>query len=611
MTEDYSCIWGNALFPFRNAQSIFEYHTLDELLSNGATLATSIFTDSQIDDEYIINYVSVNLRNHCVVTDFNNETKFAFWEINKYTDLDVVVDECYDKLIHNLRLIRENLEGHSRTLFNALAENPANWNSNGVFTVRTVVYPEEIKKLNAARTFDKASLYFNKMAIKYVTPRYKSAILEEIKLKAIPSDYANPSLTVTRLTKYDVAHEDSRRYIAFNNIILDSETGEVIKNEDVDQTARKFTTVHIPRTYLGRRKIETPIWNKHLCDVFTDNKNPEVISNPGEVAYRRNVCVDRFKKWIAYSLTRDNKLNLFAILYGRGCNGKSFTMNYIEYLFADECVPVTASGFLTSHEGAGCNGLFLSQTRRIGRVNEFNSQDGTKSLYNSRLLKTLTGNEKTNEVRTMYCNPVEILPSVKFYFLSNSFPSFDTTSTDLAFRRRMLCFPFAHTFPNDDEEGRKLMEGLKSEADAVMTELINILIDYRETGVLFDSESPAFMLEAAQSCVEGEYGVENFIQTYITPNEKNVVKMSEIYDEYCKYCHEFGIQTGGKMEEVRCNNVGPCFGDKKLVLSPQTQKQIKESLIAEGITLKRVNNCWCAYMDWHDRPWPVLGAGGA
>lgn len=605
MNQNYEKIWENALLPVRNANSEFEYKPYEEMIQNGCSLASALFLENQINDVYILEYLSVNMHRDFVVRDSNGDCDFAVWETNRYVPRPVVVDECYNQLIYNFVRIAKIYENISRDLYEALRKNKSNHNNYGEFSTRSVVLPDERMKLKLAQNSTKASAYFNRVATKYGSPERKQIILEELKKKAIPHDYTNESLKITRLTKYDCANSDTRVWIAFDNVLLNSDTAEIIKNEDLEDENRIFTTVYIPRTYLGEN-LPTPEWDRHLFDVFTNNKDDEVISNPDEVKYRRDECISRFEAWLAYSLLKDNPLNLFAILYGRGSNGKSFTMNFIEYMFGDQCVPVTASGFLVSREGQGCQGLFASQDKRIGRVNEFNSSDGNKSVYNSRLLKTLTGNERTNEIRTMYRAPVEILPSAKYYFLSNSFPAFDTTGTDKAFRRRMLCFPFDHDFPADEEAGKRLMASLKTESDAVMSKLVNLLIAYRKTGVLFASETPSFMLEAAQNCVEGDYGVENFVKTYTKTNkDKSIepVKMTEIYDEYAEYCKYFGVQNGGKLEEVKRDVCAAYLGDRKLVLSNKTRKQIKESLIAEGTTVKRSNNMFVALITWQDRPW--------
>lgn len=188
-----------------------------------------------------------------------------------------------------------------------------------------------------------------------------------------------------------------------------------------------------------------------------------------------------FKRLLGYSATGRTEEQAFALVQGRGRDGKSTILDACREALGTYGVAASPDTFLEGGMRSGSDAapdlIALSGDTRLAVLSE--PKRGSK--FNEGLLKAWTSGSPIS-ARDLHSKPINFRPKAKIIFECNAFPV--ARGDDDGIWRRVLTPQFRHQVP-EDQMDRLLPEKLReSELPGILNWLVEGVGDWLETGSL-------------------------------------------------------------------------------------------------------------------------------
>ena len=201
--------------------------------------------------------------------------------------------------------------------------------------------------------------------------------------------------------------------------------------------------------------IYNPLAEYHQWKGFLDRVLPEKESQ------------QVLREFIGYCLMNNHRLERLLLLYSEGLNGKSVTLEVVEYLLGSMNVSYLSLSDLTNDDvkRAGIEGKKLNISHESGKD------------VNPNVLKQLTSGEPVL-IKHLYVDPRPTDNYGKFIAAFNQLPKAENT---FGFFRRLIILPYEVTIPKEEID-RQLPSKLKQEISGILNWVLEAIPELMNRG---------------------------------------------------------------------------------------------------------------------------------
>jgi P4 family phage/plasmid primase-like protien len=305
-------------------------------------------------------------------------------------------------------------------------------------------------------------------------------------------------------------------------------------------------------------------------DLFTSETPVKYITNYDNTIEKKflmelmNEDDEKYKyllRVLGYLLVGSNELQSFFVFHGGGANGKSALLSLLNKIMGDY-IDEASSDLFIYKEGGASRGQPELETLRKHRVVMYQETNETDKLNVSLIKKVSSGNDIIN-FRQLFSNEFNKMYSkCKLLLSCNDIPKFNTV--DKAILRRMKYINFKSTFVNGDPSTFGKYEYKINER---ITEQINL--DVLFSMIVEQSHEYVKIIKGKigsvsvidgflqpPECVKNDfnqliYDRDTFKQymdeeLIFTNNYNDILKLSEVYENYKMYIHASGGEHIGR-----------------------------------------------------------------
>ncbi|MFE9335302.1 phage/plasmid primase, P4 family [Streptomyces sp. NPDC007063] len=318
-------------------------------------------------------------------------------------------------------------------------------------------------------------------------------------LKSVPAVHVQPD-------DFDARHE----LLSFRNGVVNLRTGKLQPHDK-----RNMLTVSLPVDYDA--SAECPRWEQFLSEVM-----PGMPDMPGYL-----------RRLVGYGITGNTNEQCFAVLHGKGANGKSVFTETLTDVFTAITKTTPFSTFETKPSGGISNDVAALKGARIVMASE-GERDKPMS---EALLKRATGKDKIT-ARFMRAEYFTFEPTFLIILGTNHKPNF--RSQDEGLWRRVKLIPWVRYFaPHERDYG--LEDYLKTrERAGIIAWAVRGAMEWYQGGL----RDPDEIQRATADFRESSNPLDGFVPgTYeITKDVGDSVKGAELYLAYKDWCEAEGLQ---------------------------------------------------------------------
>lgn len=259
-----------------------------------------------------------------------------------------------------------------------------------------------------------------------------------------------------------------------------------------------------------------PQWIGHLALIFGGDAD----------------CIQGFQNMCGYSLTGTNPQQVMFILYGKGRNGKSKTIEVLAKIFSDYAVNMAAESLMVRKNEGARSDLARLAGCRIATAGE--GEDGMRLAES--LVKQLTG-EYSITVRRLYENEFEFSPTAKIWLTTNHPPVI--RGTDDGIWRRIWMVPFSVQIPEEHCDP-DIAEKLLRESSGILNWCLEGLARIHENGNRL-TRPRNVSLATSQLRTESDIVI-RFIAGECTLDPGARISRLELKEMFERWCREEGIR---------------------------------------------------------------------
>jgi putative DNA primase/helicase len=254
------------------------------------------------------------------------------------------------------------------------------------------------------------------------------------------------------------------------------------------------------------------------------------------------------------------------IMTGKGANGKTTYVEAVMFALGDYAMPADPD-LLMARNGevhpTGCADLL---GKRL--VSTAETKAGRK--FDLAVLKRLTGGD-TIKARFMRQDFFSFKPSHLLLMVTNHLPDIDDTSE--AVWRRVRVIPFMVQIP-DDERDESLVDQLESEADAVLSWLVDGWADYRARGGL---DEPNAVFVATDRYKADADVIGRFIDAEcLTGGAQSSAATKVLYERFCRWAANVGCDELSKVA------FGRALTDRGYPVDNSTHDRVRRNICLRG-----------------------------
>lgn len=241
------------------------------------------------------------------------------------------------------------------------------------------------------------------------------------------------------------------------------------------------------------------------------------------------------QEFIGCCLDNGLKLEKAMVCVGTGSNGKSVFFEVITYVLGEDNVTNFNINSLCEDKSST---RILIENKLLNYSSDFNGK-----IWSNGIFKQLVSGEPV-EAKRLYSDPEIIRNYARLAFNTNAMPTSSDTSS--GFRRRLLPVYFDVKI-SPDKADPLLAKKLKTEAPGILNWAIEGLKRYVANGYKL---SKSKILEAKENeYLEETESVFMFLdQNNYIPSESNKRKLSDLHDEYKKFCDSKDLKAEVKSE---------------------------------------------------------------
>lgn len=255
-----------------------------------------------------------------------------------------------------------------------------------------------------------------------------------------------------------------------------------------------------------------PVFRRFLGEVFDGDRD-------------LTTFVQRFA---GYSLTGDQREQLFIFGHGAGSNGKSTLFTALRRVSGDYAIQLDPAILTAAPHEQHPTGLSDLRGARLVTTIE---TDAGKRLAEA-LVKQLTGGDAIR-ARRMRCDYFEFWPTHHIWFAANHLPAI--RGTDLGIWRRIALVPFDMTFDGDRKDGA-LADKLAEEAPGILAWAVRGCLEWQQHGL----EVPERIRAATASYRATQDHMGRFLEECCVADPSTHVSAKGLRVAYESWCHEVG-----------------------------------------------------------------------
>ena len=311
------------------------------------------------------------------------------------------------------------------------------------------------------------------------------------------------------------------------NGTLDLRTGELRPHRQEDFITRILDYPYNP-------DAECPRWDEFLGEIFDWD---------GDLAYF-------VRKAVGYSLTGDVSEDVFFLLYGKGCNGKTTFLDTLRTILGPYALQAEFSTFLTerTREAPSPGIARLAGARFVVAIEVPEGKRLAEAV-----LKSLTGGD-TLVARFLYQKTYfEFRPQHKLWLAANHRPVIRDFSP--AMWRRIRLVPFEVSFLG--REDPRLQEKLLSEAEGILAWAVRGCLEWQGESL----EPPKAVQAATEEYYLEQDQLGRFLRACCEEDPSATCPASDLYEAYEEWCERsaeepmsknaFGRQMGERFSKGR------------------------------------------------------------
>jgi P4 family phage/plasmid primase-like protien len=260
---------------------------------------------------------------------------------------------------------------------------------------------------------------------------------------------------------------------------------------------------------------ECPQWLSHLNLIFA-----------GDAEYLAG-----FQAMCGYTLLGTNPQQLMFILYGKGRNGKSKTIEVLARIFANYAVNIAADSLMAKRFETTRSDLARLSGARFATAAE--GAEGAR--MDESIIKQITG-EYAITVRKLYENEFEFCPTSKIWLTTNHEPNI--AGTDDGIWRRLWMLPFIVQIP-EDKCDPDIASKLLAESSGILNWCLAGLTRYYANGNRLVPPRRVSQATANLRTVSDTVGL--FLATECNFEEGVKMSRTALRETFEKWCEEEGI----------------------------------------------------------------------
>ncbi len=270
------------------------------------------------------------------------------------------------------------------------------------------------------------------------------------------------------------------------------------------------------------------------------------------------------QRFAGYSLTGSTKERAFAILHGRGKNGKSTLIELLQGVMGDYATTTDTETILAKRYQGVSNDVAALKGARFVATAEV---EQGRALAESKV-KSLTGSD-TVTARFLYAEPFSFKPEFKLWLSTNNKPVIK--GTDDAIWDRIRLVPFTQRFEGAQADNR-LPEKLGAEAAGVLAWMVEGCLQWRQSGL----GEPKRVRTATEGYRAEMDTLAGFIDECCIVHPEAWCKFADLYAAYTRWCEESNEQPEKKRR----------FADSLTERGYVSDNGVKNVAIRRGIALR-------------------------
>ena len=427
----------------------------------------------------------------------------------------VAIDEQHTDLGNARRLVRL----HGANLRHTQARGWFVWDGTR-FAVDETGASIEVAKRSAQSFWDEVKASGSDKAL----VRHALASQSQRSLGAALALASSESLVAHRPGDFDTHHD----LLNCTNGTLRLSTGELLPHNPKHLITRRVNAAYRP-------DAECPAWDGFLGQILPD---PEMRSY--------------LQRYAGYSLHGDKTAQCFAVLYGKGSNGKSTFLDVLCNVMGDYATTTPFETFLKRQPGQATNDLARLAGARLVRATE----PEQAAVLSEATIKNATGGEPIT-ARFLHREFFEFQPEFALWLAGNHKPQI--RGTDHGIWRRVHLAPFTVRI---DAPDLNLKARLLDERDGILSWAVRGYAAYKALGLTppkavkdataeYRSEQDSLGSFLEDRCV---LGIEQ--ECYTTDLRSAYAEWCKASDEYCLAQKDFGAQLRDRGCEPFRTNAG-------------------------------------------------------
>ena len=232
------------------------------------------------------------------------------------------------------------------------------------------------------------------------------------------------------------------------------------------------------------------------------------------------------RRFAGYSLTGSTRERAFAILWGRGKNGKGTLVELLRDVLGDYATNTDVETVLArKYSGVGNDVAALRGARFVSAA----EVEQGRALAESKV-KNLTGQD-TVTARFLFAEPFDFRPEFKLWLSTNNKPII--RGTDDAIWDRIRLIPFTRRFAGAEAD-TALPEKLRAELPGVLAWLVAGCLEWQRSGL----GEPERVITATSAYRAEMDTLAGFIEDECVVRPEAWVKFAELYAAYTRWCAE-------------------------------------------------------------------------